>query len=373
MKVGILTVHRLPNFGSVLQTYALYKTINSLGYDCEIIDYLYPNEWHIKKGCWHPKKGPLKRRIARYLGLRPKNYLQLMNEFVFSTMKMSKPYSTFDSIHKNPPIYDIYISGSDQLWNWKTMYMDTTFMLDFAPDSKSRISYSTSIAQNTIPEEYQEQYRQNLSKYKAISVREKNGQTLLKELFDINAEVVLDPTLLLDGEQWERLSDNARFKTTMPNRYILCYSLGYTFNPTEKMKELISRLEQIYNCPVIMLNQSIIDYSGNVFHFPKSQPIGIPEILWLIRHATVIATSSFHGTAFSANLGRPFYSLIEKDNQADDRISSFLHKIGVSSQIVTMNSNVQKIISCEYDTDKVKQSLNSFREQSLLFLRNNLS
>lgn len=344
-----------------------------MGHDCEIIDYLYPNGWHIKKGCWHPKESPLKRRIARCLGLRPKNYLQLMNEFVFSTMKMSKLYPTFESIHRNPPIYDIYISGSDQLWNWKTMYMDTTFMLDFAPDFKSRISYSTSIAQNTIPEEYREQYRQNLSKYKAISVREKNGQALLKDLFGIDAEVVLDPTLLLDGAQWERLSENAKFKTTMPEKYILCYSLGYTFNPAQKMKELLSRLEQIYDCPVIMLNNSITDYRGNTFHFSKNQPIGVPEILWLIQHATIIATSSFHGTAFSANMGRPFYSLIEKDNQPDDRIQSFLHNIGLSSQTVTMDTNVQEIVPCDYKTDEVQQYLNNIREQSLSFLRKNLS
>ena len=372
MKVGILTVHRLPNFGSVLQTYALYKTINSLGHDCEIIDYLYPNEWHVKKGCWHPKKDPLKRRVARYLGLRPKNYLQLMNEFVFSTMKMSKQYPTFESIHCNPPIYDIYISGSDQLWNWKTMYMDTTFMLDFAPDSKSRISYSTSIAQNTVPEEYREVYRQNLSRYKAISVREKNGQTLLKDLFDIDAEVVLDPTLLLDGEQWKSLSESVQFKVKLPDRYILCYSLGYTFNPAQKMKEILCRLEQIYKCPIIMLNNSIMDYEGNIFHFPKNQPIGIPEILWLIQHATIIATSSFHGTAFSVNLGKPFYSLIEKGDQSDDRIPSFLHNIGLSSQIVTMDTNIQEIDPCDYSIEAVQQSLNNIRKQSLFFLKKNL-
>jgi len=373
MKVGILTVHRLPNFGSVLQTYALYKTINSLGHDCEIIDYIYPNEWHIRKGCWHPQKDPLKRRIATALGLRPKSYLKLMNEFVFSTMKMSKKYPTFESIHQDPPIYDIYISGSDQLWNWKTMYMDTTFMLDFVPNSKSCISFSTSIAQNMIPNEYLKQYRQNLSKFKAISVREKNGQILLKESCDIDAELIQDPTLLLDGKQWEELAEKARFKDAMPERYILCYSLGYTFNPAMKMKELLCRLEQIYDCPVIMLNNSINDYMGNVFHFTKNQPIGIPEIIWLIKNATVIATSSFHGTAFSANLGKPFYSLIEKKGQTDDRIPSFLQSIGLSSLIVTLETDIQEITLCDYDTGKVQQSLEEIRNQSLSFLKNNIS
>ena len=369
MKVGILTVHRLPNFGSVLQTYALYQSIKSLGHDCEIIDYIYPNNWHIEKGCFSLGKEPLKRRIAHFLGLRPQNYLQAMNEFVFSTMKMSKTYPTFESIHQDPPLYDIYVTGSDQLWNWKTMYMDTTFMLDFAPDTKTRISFSTSIAQNTIPIEYQEQYHQNLSKYKAISVREKNGQILLKELFGFNAELIQDPTLLLDGAQWEKLVEKAQFKTRIPDSYILCYTLGYTFSPAMKMKELLSRLEKIYNCPVIMLNNSLKDYSGNVFHFAKNQSIGIPEIIWLFKHATVIATSSFHGTVFATNLNKPFYSLIEKGNQSDDRISSFLNSIGLSSQLVTLETDLQGITSCNYDIDKVRNTLREIREESLSFLK----
>lgn len=372
MKVGILTVHRLPNFGSVLQTYALYQSIKSLGHDCEIIDYIYPNKWHTEKGCFYIGKEPLKRRIAQFLGLRPKNFMNLLNDFMSSTMKMSKTYPTFESIHQDPPIYDIYVSGSDQLWNWKTMYVDTTFMLDFVPDTKPRISFSTSIAQRTIPEEYQEQYRQNLSKYKAISVREKNGQVLLKELFGIDAELIQDPTLLLDGKQWEKLGDKAQFKTTVPDSYILCYPLGYTFNPAMKMKELLTRLETVYNCPVIMLNNMIKDYTGNVFRFAKNQSIGIPEIIWLFRHATVIATSSFHGTVFSVNLGKPFYSLIEKSNQSDDRISSFLNGIGLSSQLVTLDTNIQGITSCHYDINKVRNSLKEIREASVSFLTKNL-
>lgn len=372
MKVGILTVHRLPNFGSVLQTYALYQSIRSLGHDCEIIDYIYPNKWHIEKGCFHLGKEPLRRRVAEFLGFRPRNFLKLMNDFMISTMKMSKRYPTFESIHQDPPVYDIYVSGSDQLWNWKTMYMDTTFMLDFAPNSKPRISFSTSIAQKTIPEEYQEQYRQNLSKYKAISVREKNGQVLLKELFGIDAEIIQDPTLLLDGKQWETMGEKAQFKNTIPDSYILCYTLGYSFNPTMKMKELLDRLQQIYSCPVVMLNNSIKDYTGDVFHFAKNQSIGIPEIIWLFSHATVIATSSFHGTAFSANLERPFLSLIEKSNQADDRIPSFLDRIGLTSQLVTLDTDIQRITSCCYDTDRVRNALKGIREESVSFLNKNL-
>ena len=372
MKVGLLTVHRLPNFGSVLQTYALYKTINSLGHDCEIIDYLYPNEWHIRKGCWYPKRNSIKRRIAVALGLRPENFLQRMNKFVFSNMKTSRPFLSYESIHKNPPIYDVYVVGSDQLWNWKTMYMDTTFLLDFAPNTRPCISFSTSIAQNTIPDEFLELYRKNLSKFKAISVREENGQKLLKASCGIDAELVQDPTLLLGKEQWKQLAEKAQFKTKIPSRYILCYTLAYTFDPKPKMNELLGRLEQIYDCPIIMLNIIKQDYMGKLFHFAKNQSIGIPEFLWLIMHSTAIATSSFHGTAFAVNFGKPFYSLIEKTQQDDDRISSFLRIVGLTSQIVTNHTDVQDIKVCSYNIEKVQQSLALIREHSFSFLKDNI-
>lgn len=121
-----------------------------------------------------------------------------------------------------------------------------------------------------------------------------------------------------------------------------------------------------------MLNNFIKDYMGHVFHFAKNQSIGIPEIIWLFKHATVIATSSFHGTAFSANLGKPFYSLIEKENQSDDRISSFLHSIGLSSQLVTLDTHIQELSPCNYDMDKVQNSLKEIREASMSFLKKKL-
>jgi uncharacterized protein YdaL len=122
-----------------------------------------------------------------------------------------------------------------------------------------------------------------------------------------------------------------------------------------------------------MLNNAINDYKGNVFRFARNQSIGIPEIIYLFRHATVVATSSFHGTAFSANLGKPFYSLIEKSNQSDDRIPSFLHSIGLTSQSVTLDTDIREINACSYNTDKVADALKEIREASLSFLKKNLT
>ena len=172
-KIGIITVHRLPNWGSALQGYALQKVVESLGFACECINYLYPNPWHVGRGSWKRSVPPLKTRIARKLGLRALSLQQLVDKFVNSEIKESRAYNTFDDIHNNPPLYDIYISGSDQIWNWRTMCADPTYLLDFAPKDKPKIAYSSSFSVNYIPENLKEMYAKCLSEIGRASCRER--------------------------------------------------------------------------------------------------------------------------------------------------------------------------------------------------------
>lgn len=373
-KVGIITVHRLPNWGSVMQGYALQKVIEKLGYNCECVDYIYPNEWHISKGCWSPQHISLKNKIARFLGFRPPLLSSLVDEFIKNEMNVSRCYRSYDEIHKNPPCYDIYVSGSDQIWNWKTMYMDTTYLLDFAPKKSRIISYSSSFSVNTIPAEYRSIYINCLKRYDAISVRENGGNVLVSDLLNTNAKVVLDPTLLLNKEDWKQLEIKANWKSRLPEKYILCYTLGYTYNPIPAMCKLLHSLQSKYNCPVIFIGRKLSDYDGDVFRFERNQGIGVYEFLWLVSHATVFATSSFHGTAFSVNLGTPFLSLVEKKEQSDDRISSFLKDMGLIDHLVTVKTEFEHLKHDEtYDVVSSQKKLQKLRLQSLEWLQNALN
>ena len=371
--VGIITVYRLPNWGSAMQGYALQRKINQLGYQSECIDYIYPNEWHIKRGCWKPQHISIKNKISRLTGFRPPLLSSLVKSFVTKEMNESQTFESFELIHKNPPTYDIYVSGSDQIWNWKTMYVDTTYLLDFAPANSRKISYSSSFSVDTIPTKYRDAYHKYLSRYQAISVREEGGSKLIKELLGKPAKVVLDPTLLLTKEEWERLASKAKWKKQIPSRYILCYTLGYTYNPTPAMCKLLQKLQCIYNCPVIFIGRELSDFDGDVFRFHRSQGIGIYEFLWLVSHASVFATSSFHGTAFSVNLGTPFLSLVENVNQGDDRIPSFLSKVDLSNHLVTIDTNFDSLtIDGTYDVLKVQKKLEALRFDSVEWLKNAL-
>lgn len=371
--VGIITVHRLSNWGSALQGYALQHIIEKLGYNCECIDYIYPNEWHIKRGSWVPGKVTFKSRILRLLGLKSPRLKDLIDRFVKNEIRTSKRYFSFEKLHSNPPIYDIYVSGSDQIWNWKTMCADPSYMLDFAPNGKKRISYSSSFSVNSIPEKYEELYKKNLSKYSAISVREKNGSILIKNLLGIDVPVVLDPTLLLPKNEWEVLANKAQWKKRMPSKFILCYLLDYTYNPRPAMASLLSCLQKEHNYPVVLLGRDLKEFNGNVWQMKRSQGIGVYEFLWLVKNATLFVTSSFHGTAFAVNMGTPFISMVEKKAQQDDRILSFLKSVMLEDHIVTINENYNNLfVRALFNHHTTTEILNQKRQVSLSFLKNAL-
>lgn len=372
--VGIITVHRLSNWGSAMQGYALQHAIEKLGYYCECIDYIYPNSWHIKRGSWNPGKVTFKSRLLRLLGLKSPRLKDLIDRFVNNEIRTSKEYSSFEKLHADPPLYDIYVSGSDQIWNWKTMCGDPSYMLDFAPAGKKLIAYASSFSVDSIPYELKELYHKNLSRYTAISVREKNGSLLIKQLLHHDVPVVLDPTLLLDKNVWSQLANKAKWKGNMPTKFILCYLLDYTYNPRPAMARLLRQIQKEHDYPVILLGRDLREFKGKIWSMKKTQGIGVYEFLWLVKNASIFVTSSFHGTAFSVNMGTPFLSMIEKYDQADDRIKSFLKSVKLEEHIVTINESYDNLFEKSmFDYSIAAKILDSKRQASLSFLKNALA
>ena len=368
--VGIITTFRQPNWGSVLQAYALQKYIKALGYNCTIIDYLYPNEFHFSKGmkAFYSSKATLKNRIARLLGLRPKTKMQLLNEFIKNEMTISDSYN-YTKIHNNPPQYDIYITGSDQVRNPNTMLGDMSYFFDFVKDCKNILSYASSFACSDIPNKFKNQYIHYLSRYNNISVREENGKKLIKELIGREVKVVLDPTLLIDGQTWTELSKKS-IKLSLPQNYILFYMLAYTYNPDDAMTKLLNKVQKQTKYPIIPIGKLPNSFKGYIYDKNKHKPIGVYEFLLLLKNASVIVTSSFHGTAFAVNFGRPFVSLID-DKSSDDRIYTLLSRLNLQNQIIR-NSDIDKykLINFSYDIIQEQNKLNELRKDSCSYLIN---
>lgn len=376
-KVGIITTFRQPNWGSVLQAFALQKTIEKHGYDVEVIDYQYPNEFHWERGkSWgRPPKRCLKNLLHQIktnilcsLGFRAWPMMHLLNTFIKQEMKVSAPYHSYRHLHENPPYYDVYISGSDQIWNPNTMYGDMSYMFDFATSGSIKISYASSFSCLTIPDDYKKEYCSLLKTYKAISVRENNGKKIIQDLIGQDAKVVLDPTLLLNKNDWKQVAAGAK-KTKLPEQYILCYMLAYTFDADEPMGKLLSNIQKKYKMPVIALRQMPTPFKGDEYKLPKSYNKGIREFLYLIENASIIVSSSFHGTAFALNFGKPLVALAA--NNEDDRLASLLDNLELSNLLILDDSDYANIDPF-YDVVEEQKQLQILRDGSLKFLSDNI-
>lgn len=376
-KVGILTTYRQPNWGSVLQAYALQKSIDRLGYKTQVIDYIYPNEFHYSHGCPKYRKPLVRtckdfikfllRKIGLYKGRKGK--MELLNDFILKNMNCSKKIASKEDLKKNLPHYDIYVSGSDQIWNPNTMYGDMSYMFDFVSSQAVKIAYSSSFSCDSIPDEYQPFYKKYLSQFSAISVRERNGVGLAKKYSGLNdVQLVLDPTFLIDKEEWRKIAANSSC-LKLPKKYILFYMLAYTYSPVEKMLELLTFVQKKYACPIVSLNRKPDGFNGEFIDITSSNEIGIPEFLYLFDNADIVVTSSFHGTAFSLNFGKPFIALENGKSKADDRLSTIIKTLQVEKNLIDTNTFIGPELSPYFDVDLEQKKLMEERQKSLEYLK----
>ena len=236
-KVGLVTIFQVPNYGSVLQAYATQCLIEKLGYKCIIINYRYPNLWHISKD---PKrKASFKTKVARILCIKSQHRkIHKLHYFCKKHLHLSKEYKSLEELKKsNWDSYNVIITGSDQVWNPRFTLADSVFMLSFLPDCMPRISIASSFSFN-IPKELIDKYKTYLEKYNYISVRESNGKNIIENDLHINKEVkiLLDPTLMLNKDEWMRLTKS--HQTTTNNKYILLYLLTYSLSHVHTYSKL---------------------------------------------------------------------------------------------------------------------------------------
>lgn len=376
MVIGIITTFRQANFGSVLQAFSLQFVLEKMGYDAKLIDYKYPNIFHYKNGYprksfWVTKKYKLRLLLGK-MGLKPKNKMLLMNDFISQNIICTKTYGSKRQLRSNPPLFDVYISGSDQIWNPNTMFGDMSYFLDFAPETAKKIAYSSSFSCDKIPPKYQQEYQYFLKQYQSIFVREKNGKQIAEALTGrTDIEVVLDPTLLLDKNEWSKYADKSSLKN-IPQEYILFYMLAYTYNPQSKMAEILNKLQNQYKIPILSLSEKPANFNGEFIQIEQTQTIGIYEFLELFRNATMVVTSSFHGTAYALNFGKPLLALIDGEKKSDDRISTIMEKMEVNKQLINTDTIIDDSIDPFYDVEREQVVLENERKRCLCLLKESI-
>lgn len=362
MKIGILTFHCAHNYGAVLQCYALQEILKAWGYDVEIIDYRpdfieKPYKiWDYHRFISHSiHQIPL--NIIKELCIllkRPFRYYKF-NRFITTRLNLSKEKWISSK-------YDIYILGSDQIWNTKiTKGINKYYWgkFDFTKENKRYITYAASMEVQKLDERFVNFYKESMNNLDYISVREEVLAQLLQPLTQHTIQTVLDPTLLAPTKIWDTLTKNI---TIQKKKYILVYQV----RSHKRTIEIAQNLAQQINAQVIILRAWI----GCKFT-PKEYHCASPEYyLALIKNAEYIITTSFHGTAFSIIFKKNFYYIKLNDGE-DSRSESLLNTLNLNDRII----KIDEVLTSPQNIDYKKSSLllEKLKNKSELYLKNALS
>ncbi len=376
-KIGIITIHKIFNYGSIFQAYALQEVCRIFGNEVEIIDYNFPNIWHIGRNTLEASKqeSSLTQNTPRWKQLLLKLFFayplycqhRAISKFVSEYENLSKKtFDSPDSLCELKDTYDICIVGSDQVWNPRFCKCDPAFFLTFASDKCVKAAYASSFGVHRIDDiAIRKDYAEWLGRFSYISVREKSGIDIVKSMTGQECSHVVDPTLLLNAEQWNKIAGPQRL---VKKKYILCYFLNYTFDAFPRVNEIADYISQSTGWEIVYVARP--PYRLRSPHTTFRVGASPAEFLSLIRDAELVLTTSFHGAAFSVNFSKPLYAVVENKLAADSRLLSLLESVGLLHRALALNDELprkEEFMNCDYSVANCR--LNAMREESMEYLK----
>lgn len=353
MKIAFITVHVGDNFGSNLQTIATSVAIKRTGNEPILINYCPARV--TRKEYWKVARKSIKKMVWRviYAPVFYKN-TRIYEKYLAAHCPMTEPIYDNESFVDKCPKADIYLTGSDQVWNSKhNQGLNTRYYFDGILGKK--VAFASSFGVEELPLDEYSEVKRMLSSYSAISVREDSAKGIVNSM-GYEATHLLDPTFILNRDEWMQYAS--------PRIMSLPYLLIYTpYNIVDK--------EQIYKTAHIIAKQKglkIITFSWNI----KSEPLADMTVkfaspgdfLSLMQYADFVITNSFHGTAFSINLNKQF--LVFMPSGFGTRISSILRLCNLSDRLIC--DNQEDIYDNCINYDEVNKILEVERQRSMDFL-----
>lgn len=360
MKVGILTYHDTTNYGAVLQAYALQKIINSFNIDCEIIDYKCDAITDRYKITPFYKCKNIKKSIKALLTNKSNRILKEKFKYFNEKYQRVSPKTYYlKNIHETNKIYDKFIVGSDQVWNLDLCGKDTTYMLDFVNNNYKKNSYAASFGYQKVPDDYKHVTIELLKKFNNIFVREEQGIKIVKELLNKNVQKTLDPTLLMNSIEWDKLICNTQYNI---KNYKKNYILLYIIAPNKEIINFAKKIARKEKCEIIYLNHSY----KNILGVKNVKGTAPEEFIEYIKNARYVITTSFHGVAFSINYKKQFFYALssEKDN-FNSRIENLVDILNLKNREI--GNNFEAYSDINYNI--VMKKLEEEREKSINCLK----
>ncbi|MBP1573093.1 MAG: polysaccharide pyruvyl transferase family protein [Oscillospiraceae bacterium] len=331
MKIRIITIHGIPNFGSVFQSYALCEYLRSQGYDdVRIIDY---NPKYYTSKSFRATIG----RIINYGDYNRRT--RKFREFIEKNLPLTeKSFTEFDELKQCDFSADVYIAGGDQLWNvYHPCGNDDAYKLTWTAGKK--ISYGTSLGQTGFTDKQIRELVSKISDFTAISVRESASVKMLRDA-GIESSHCVDPVYLIDSEKYHSF-----LKPVNQPPYLLVYLI----TPSEILNNTIKLLSEKYGLKVILCS----GFSKKCVCDEFLKDLGPDEILSYIYNAEIVLSSSFHATSFSLIFQKQFFTILP-DMHTNERILDLLSHRGLMHRIITDEEQLYDVYDTHIDYSTLK-------------------
>lgn len=348
-KVGIITIFDENNYGNRLQNYATQEVLNRHQLNAiTILNNSYYNN-HINLLKFYIRLFLDKTKETLKKEKRVVNFRRFDQKFI-----NTGEFIHIKNAHKIVYKYDYFICGSDQVWNPYFLRLSPIDLLTFSPKEKN-IALSASFGVSRLENQHYEKCKNNFKNFKAISVREDQAQNILKDMGIYDSQVLIDPTMMLTSNEWEKLESKPSY---VKKNYIVIYYLG---NMSKEQKSLIENIANHYNLDIIYLCDE---------NFSEYYASGPDEFLYLIHHANLVITDSFHACVFSILYKVPFYVFERVDDNVkmNSRIETLLSKFNLKNRLLKDYSSYD--LNINYDNvdiilEKERKKFNDFIEENI--------
>lgn len=380
MKIGVITFQLAWNCGAVLQCYALQEYLKSLGHEVAVInyrpqykEYRYRKYGNPVRNAWkafrlHGGKRAAKAFVRTILNYRSKSeHIRQWNGFkAFNEtyLHLTRVYRRMEELQSDPPVCDVYISGSDQLWNPKLTNgaLDEAYFLQFGSEEARRITYAISACELDVPH-YGRQIKRLCRRIDALSLREEAGKEELETLLERKIALCPDPTFLVNPDLFTKMIGG---KTKPDQDYIVVYVLedgsgqyGALFSQVEKLKTACKKEVLVLSGP-------------RRWPFPVRQIRGITpeEFLYSINHAFCVVNNSFHATVFSILFQKQFVTMGFQNRNA--RMTELLKKVGLEDRYCGEGGTMAVILKDPIRYDQVEKRVEELSSEGKKYIRDQL-
>lgn len=381
--VGIITLQNSNNYGAMYQVYALSKYIENLGYEVFILDYEMTRDnssllEHIKSPVAFLQKLYYKKALLlkkfhtsegeNFTNDRSPHFVDIFQKFRTEYLTITDKEYDYNKLTKESPPAYAYICGSDQVWAADFFFTSPAFLLGFVPKSIKKIAYAPSFGKNKIEQYLEKTFTKHIKQFDSISVREKSGVNIVKDLTNRDATHVLDPTLLLDKSGYSEIID---YSLVPKEPYIFVYKLHQEKELSDWMTESIDTISKKEGINILAVSTNC------QWSFPADWKEMYPtpgQLLGLIERSQLTLTNSFHGTVFSIILQTKFLSFARDrfENKQNVRMTELLESLSLEdfycAHFLGFEEILNKIV-LDYNYKSVNETLDELKMISSNFLK----